>query len=93
MTDIIRASADMIGRDIECRQEIKAVLSGRRMEQNIMKIMPFAIILYVGFTSYGYFDSLYGNPVGIIVMTGCLSVYVFAYCFGDHILNKIERES
>ena len=65
MTEVIRSSADLISRDIESRQEIKAVLSGRRMEQNIMKVMPFGIILYVGMTSKGYFDSLYGNLTGV----------------------------
>jgi len=93
MTEVIRSSADLISRDIESRQEIKAVLSGRRMEQNIMKVMPFGIILYVGMTSKGYFDSLYGNLTGVLIMTGCLAVYLFAYFFGDRVLNKIEQES
>lgn len=92
MSEIIRSSAELIGRDIETRQEIRTVLSGRRMEQNIMKLMPFAIIVYVGLTSRGYFDTLYGNITGVLVMTACLAVYVFAYYFGNHILNKIESE-
>lgn len=90
--EIMRSSSELIGKDIEARQEIRAVLSGRRMEQNIMKMMPFAIIFYVGLTSRGYFDSLYGNVTGIAIMTGCLVVYMFAYWFGDRILDKIERE-
>lgn len=90
--EIIRVSADLIGKDIEARAEMKAVLSGRRIEQNIMKIMPFAIILYVGVTSKGYFDALYGNITGILIMTGCLAMYIFAFFFGDRVLEKIERE-
>lgn len=93
MAEVIRTSAELIGRDIESRQEIKAVLSGRRMEQNIMKLMPFAIILYVGITSRGYFDSLYGNITGALIMTGCLVIYLFAYFLGDRVLDKIESES
>lgn len=93
MSEIMRSTAELISRDIESGQEIRTVLSGRRMEQNIMKLMPFAIILYVGLTSRGYFDTLYGNLFGILVMTVCLVVYVFAYYFGNHILNKIESES
>lgn len=93
MTEVIRTSAELISRDIESRQEIKSVLSGRRMEQNIMKVMPFAIILYVGLTSKGYFDRLYGNITGIMVMSGCLAVYMLAYFLGDKILSKIESES
>ena len=92
MPEIIRTSAEVISRQIDVRAEMRTVLSGRRMEQNIMKIVPFAIVLYIGFSNKGYFDSLYGNLNGIMIMSGCLAVYVFAYFLGDKILGKIEKE-
>ncbi len=92
MPEIIKTSAEVISRQIDVRAEMRTVLSGRRMEQNIMKIVPFAIVLYIGFSNKGYFDSLYGNMNGIMIMSGCLAVYVFAYFLGDKILGKIEKE-
>lgn len=91
MPEIIRTTANLIGRNIDSREEMKTIISGRRMEQNIMKLMPFAMVLYVGFTSKGYFDSLYGNLSGTAIMTACLIVYLAAYFLGEHILDKLER--
>jgi len=71
---------------------MSAALSGRRMEQNIMKIMPFGILIYVGISSPGYFDPLYGNLTGIAVMTVLLTIYLAAYHIGDRILDKLEEE-
>ena len=36
---MIRTSSELIGRRIAVRQEMKTLLSGRQMEQNIMKLM------------------------------------------------------
>lgn len=90
--DIIRNTSDMITRQIDSRMEIQTILSGKRMEQNIMKLMPFAIILYVGLTSKGYFDSLYGNIKGILIMTGALAIYIAAFFLGEKILSRLEQE-
>ncbi len=90
--EIIKTSAELIGQRIETRQEMKTVLSGRRMEQDIMKLMPFGILAYIGFSYPGYFDSLYHNWRGAAVMTGCLAVYLAAYALGNHILKGIEEE-
>ncbi len=92
MPEIIKTSTEVITRQIDIRSEMRTVLSGRRMEQNIMKTVPFAIVLYIGFSNKGYFDSLYGNLNGVMIMSGCLALYVFAYFLGDRILGKIEKE-
>lgn len=92
MPEIIRSSADLIGKQIDARAEMQTVLSGRRMEQNIMKLMPFAILMYVGTTTPGYFDVLYGNLTGIAIMSVCLAVYIVSFFLGENILNKLEEE-
>lgn len=92
LAEIIRFSTELIGQRIDVRQEIHTVLSGRRMEQNIMKVMPFGILIYINVTYPGYFDSLYRNWQGVVIMTGCLAVYLGAYVMGDKILQEIEKE-
>lgn len=92
LPDIIRDSAELIGRRVDARQELKTMLSGRRMEQNIMKIMPFGVMGYIGFSYPGYFDMLYHNWQGVAVMTICLGIYLAAYMMGESILQKITRE-
>lgn len=92
IAEIIRTSAELISRDIDARTEMQTVLSGRRLEQNIMKIVPFGIVIYIDIGNKGYFDSLYGNLRGIAIMTGCLAVYVTGFVLGERILGKLERE-
>ena len=92
LSEIIQTTAVMIGRRIDAKQEIVTLLSGRQMEQNIMKLMPFGILLYIGSSYPGYFDMLYHNWQGIAIMTACLALYLAAYVLGDKILQKIALE-
>lgn len=93
LSEIIQTTAVMIGKRIDAKQEIAALLSGREMEQNIMKLMPFGILLYIGSSYPGYFDMLYHNWQGAAVMTVCLGLYLAAYVMGDRILQKIALET
>lgn len=92
MSEIIRNSAGQIGRQIELRQEIQMLLSGKKMELTVMKVMPFGILLYIDMANPGYFDPLYHNLLGIIIMTGCLAAYLGAYLLGEHIMKGIMAE-
>lgn len=92
MPEIIKSSAAMIGQKIELQQEIATMLSGKQMEQNIMKLMPFGILLYISITNQGYFAPLYHNWQGIILMTGCLCIYLLAYVMGERVIQKISLE-
>ncbi len=88
MAEIIRSSANQIGKQIELRQELKMLLGGRRMELAIMEVMPFGMLLYIDLGNPGYFAPLYHNLTGVAIMTGCLAVYLGAYFMGEHILAK-----
>ncbi len=91
MPEIISSAADTISLMIETTEEIDATLSGRRMELNIMRIMPFGILAYVGVTSPGYFDPLYGNLTGVLLMTGLLCIYLAGFVLGDKVLAGLEE--
>ena len=91
MSEVISSAAQTISARIETRDEIFTAISGKKMEQNIMKLMPFGILTYVGLSSPGYFDPLYGNLTGIALMTGLLAVYLTAYFLGDRILTGLEE--
>lgn len=92
LSEIIQTTALMIGKRIDAKQEIATLLSGREMEQGIMKLMPFGILLYIGSSYPGYFDMLYHNWQGAAIMTVCLGLYLAAYVMGDKILQKIASE-
>ncbi len=90
LTEIIGMASHRIGRKIELQQEIRTILSGRRMELGVMKIIPFGILLYINLGTPGYFDTLYHNLTGIAIMTLCLMGYIVAIWLGDVVMKNIE---
>lgn len=79
MTEILSETANTIEQKITIDNEIEVLLSSRKMEQKIMNVIPFFIIFYINLTSKGFFDVLYHNPAGILIMTVCLAVYLAAF--------------
>lgn len=83
---IIARTATMIGDKIEVKREIETIMSEKKLEQNVMQCMPFFLIGYLSLTTRGFFDSLYHNLFGILLMTGCLIVYIFSVFVSEKIL-------
>ena len=92
LAEIIRSSAELISRKAELKQEVDTLLSGKKMELNIMKIMPFAILAYIGAANPGYFDILYDNLYGRLIMTGCLAAYIGANVLGELVIRRMRKE-
>ncbi len=92
LSEIIRNSSELIGQRLDARQEIRTRLSGRQMEQNVMRLIPFAVLGYISITYPGYFDMLYHNWKGTAIMTGCFVFYLIAYVMGEKILQQIGEE-
>lgn len=82
LTEIIDETAEIIGEKIETEKEIQVLTAAKRLEQNVMSLVPFGIILYVSVTSEGYFNVLYNTAAGRMVMTVCLGIYGAAYLLG-----------
>lgn len=78
MTEIIERSVSVIDSKVDTEREIGLLLAARQMEQKIMNVVPFGILLYIGLTSRGFFRVLYHNVPGVIIMTVCLTIYIIA---------------
>lgn len=89
LPEIIQSTADLIGEKIALQQEIQVVLSGKLFEQKIMNIIPFLLVGYIEISSRGFFDILYHNLTGICIMSGCMFLYLAAFCLAKHICNNI----
>lgn len=84
---IIKNTAATIRQKQEVENEIQTIISGKKLEQRVMEIMPFAMIAYLRLTSPEFITPLYGNAAGIAVMTVCLIVYIAA----DYIAGRIIK--
>ena len=71
LTDIISQTAGIIRDKIQVQEEIHTMTAARVFEQKIMNGIPFGIILYIDFTSPGFFQSMYQTWLGRICMTIC----------------------
>ena len=61
--------------------------ASRRLEQRVMSAVPILIVCYMELTSPGYFDVLYSNVLGRVIMTGCLLVYLVSLAAAERILD------
>ena len=61
LVEIIRQSAGVIRDKIQVQEEIQTMTTARIFEQKIMNGIPFGMILYIDFTSPGFFAPLYLN--------------------------------
>ncbi len=86
---ILHNAADLIGERIEVEREITTLIASKKMEQSIMNLVPFGIILYIDASSPGFFDPLYHNAFGIALMTVLLAVYAAAYLLARKILKIV----
>ncbi len=84
---VIRRAAETISDKIEVRREIETLMSAKRFENRIMQLVPFGILCYIGLTSPDFIASLYHNPTGVAIMTGCLLLYGFAFFLSEKILR------
>ncbi|HKM34278.1 MAG TPA: type II secretion system protein F [Lachnospiraceae bacterium] len=79
LPEIIQSTVQVISEEITIKQDIQVMISGRVLEQKIMNVIPFVLVLYIELANPGFFEVLYYNITGCVVMTVCLAVYVSAY--------------
>lgn len=84
---IIHMTAARISEKNELMEAIQTEISGKKMEQKLMNLMPLFILFYVDVSFGGYLDGLYHNVFGILVMTICLAVYLGAYLLSEKIMS------
>jgi tight adherence protein B len=87
MKGIISNTANIIGDKQEVRREIDTVITQKKLENNVMKLMPFIIVMYISITNKGYFKVMYHNLFGWIFMTVMLLIFAAATIWSDKILD------
>ena len=85
--EIIRNAVRQMSEKIDVEREIATLMSAKKMEFKIMTLIPMAMILYMKISFPQFFDVLYGNVVGIVIMSACLLVYFVAYEIGKRIVE------
>ncbi len=82
---IIQKTVQRITDRMVVEEEIQTLIAAKKLEQKIMMIMPYGMILYLRLTNDGFFDVLYGNVIGASIML----VFFFVIQFVDWWARKI----
>ena len=73
----------------ETMRYIRSVLHSREYEAKVMKVMPFAMLLYLQLFMADFIKPLYHNTVGVCVMTVVLLVYL-GLCFAVDSITAVS---
>ena len=84
---IIQTTVRRISGKIEVEREISTMISGRKMEQKIMNMVPVLLIFYLNLTSGEFMEPLYGNLFGVLVMSFALAAYLGAVVLSEKIMR------
>lgn len=83
---IIKTTSNTINDKIEIKREIKTLITAKKYEADIMKLIPLGILCFLSISTPGFLDPLYRNLFGVIVMTILLCCYLGAYLLADKIV-------
>lgn len=87
LVSIMQNTADTIGKKLETQREIRSLVQEKRYEQNIMNVMPLAMILYLRVGNGELMELLYASMAGRLIMSMCLIIYVTAYYMAEKIVD------
>lgn len=87
MIAIIRSAITRMTEQVEMEQDMQTTIAAKKLEFQIMTVIPIGILLYmkVGFPEF--LDVLYGNVTGVLLMSVCLIVYLVTYLLGRRIVE------
>jgi tight adherence protein B len=82
---VIRTTSKIINDKLEVKREIITLITAKKIEANIMNIVPFGIVLYLKLFSSEFLTPLYHNLFGILFMT----IVLICIYLVSQISNKI----
>ncbi|MFC2584247.1 MAG: type II secretion system F family protein [Lachnoanaerobaculum saburreum] len=87
LESIIAHTVSVIGDKVRIKEEIITMTAAKRFEQKVMNILPLLIVLYIDFSSPGFFNIMYTTIIGRMCMSVGLTVYLFAIYISKRLLN------
>ena len=84
---IIETTTYRMWEKFETLREIQVSVASKKMEQNIMNVIPIGMLAYMRIASGDYMSVMYGNAFGVIIMMICLIMYVFVIFLAEKMLD------
>lgn len=87
LVQVIKNTADIITEKIDMKQEIKVMLTEKRLEHKILNLMPFMIILLLSASAEEFMEPVFSEPLGRAAMTLAILFFTVAYLISGKIMN------
>lgn len=84
---IIQKTVNRIADKIAVEEEIETMITAKKYEEKVMMVMPYGILFYLRISNDGFFDVLYGNGIGVFLMTVFLAVIYGADIWAQKIME------
>ena len=84
--DVVRRTRDIISEKMEIAEEITTKISSNKTQLNVMCLMPIVLVGMLKSTSPDFANNL-ASPVGIIVTTIAIAIFVASYFWGQKIID------
>lgn len=82
---IMKSTSNNISEKIEVQREITTLVAAKKLEGNIMSVIPLGIIMYLNLSMPGFLEPMYQGVIG----RGIMSISLFCYLAALLLLNKI----
>lgn len=89
LVQIIRQSTDVIADKIEIETEMDTMLSGKKMEQKVVTVMPILLTLFMTVSTDGFMDPIFTTQEGMVTATIALAL-ILAGAFWSQSITNIE---
>ena len=84
---IIRSTVRELSEKLDVEREIHTLTAAKKLEFRILSMIPIGMIVYLKISFPDMLRVLYGNALGVVVMTICLVVYAVSYEMGRRIVE------
>ncbi len=84
--DVIRNTHAILSDKMEIEEDIETMLTANKTEQNIMSIMPIAIVALIKGMSPDFAKN-FTSPAGILASTVAIIFFIISYFVGKSVLN------
>lgn len=84
---IIDTVVSRMGEKYDAQKEISVLVAEKKMEQQIMNLMPLGLLLFLQVSAWEYMSVLYHNRIGVICMSVFLAGYLAAIWLSEKILQ------
>lgn len=89
MNSVIHRTHAVISEKMAVADEIETKLTSNKMQHNVMSVMPIAVVAMLRFTNES-FSANFATPVGVVVNTVAIGIFVGAYIYGNKIVDVKE---